>query len=43
MKEKNTNLGIGLSPELNYTIKRLIKGIGSDNQLAKKNFYFTLQ
>jgi len=33
------DLGEGLSADLNYTLKRLIRGLCSDNHLVKKGFF----
>lgn len=35
------DLGEGMSADLNYTLKRLVRGLSSDNHLVKRGFFLT--
>ncbi len=43
IREKYSNEDLGkLTPDVNYTIKRLIKGMNSENHAVKKGFFLAL-
>jgi len=39
-KYSQGDLGADMSPDLNYTIKRLARGLTSDTSSTKKGFFF---
>lgn len=41
-KYASGDLGDTMSPDLNYTLKRLVRGLTSENHAVKKGFFLAL-